>query len=70
MCIQSPEGTNLNTGATSGVRLCARAVARLCKPEDGSLAGYLYEWNTGEFEEAWFGKPLVEYKIKPFDPSR
>lgn len=70
MFIQSPQGASRNTDDESGVRLCASAVARLCKPEDGSLAGYLYEWNTGECEEAWFGEPLTEYKIKPLDPSR
>lgn len=36
-------------------RLCARPVARLVCAETNEPVGYMYEWNNGDRQPAWFG---------------
>lgn len=65
MCILPPPGISNKTESIFEERLHARAIARLCKPGSGELAGYLYKWNTGECQPAWFGRPVANFTMEP-----
>ncbi len=69
MCVLTPTGTSGKTGPISEVRLHAQAIARLCRPGSGELVGYLYEWNTGECQPAWIGRPMTVFTVEPMDPA-
>jgi len=55
-------------------RLCARPVARLICAETEMTVGYMYEWNNGDKQPAWFGSrvknvrsvPMEEMQNEPF----
>ena len=46
-------------------RLCARAVARLICTETEMTVGYMYEWNNGDRQPAWFGPRLKKVRSVP-----
>jgi len=60
-------------------RLCARPVARLICEETEMTVGYVYEWNNGDRQPAWFGPrvknvrsvTIAEMQNEPvgFDPA-
>lgn len=43
------------------LRTEARPIARLRNKKGGDVIGLIYEWNTGETQTAWFGKPRREF---------
>ena len=46
-------------------RLCARPVARLICTETEMTVGYMYEWNNGDRQPAWFGPPVKNVRSVP-----
>ncbi|RFC61900.1 hypothetical protein DYI37_18930 [Fulvimarina endophytica] len=50
----------------SGTKMIGRAIGRIVSIETGSHVGFLYQWNTGETEEAWFEEPEERYSYEMF----
>lgn len=46
-------------------RLCARPVARLICAETNETVGYMYEWNNGDRQPAWFGPRVKNVRSVP-----
>lgn len=46
-------------------RLCARPVARLICTETELTVGYMYEWNNGDRQPAWFGPRVKNVRSAP-----
>jgi len=46
-------------------RLCARPVARLVCAETNEPVGYMYEWNNGDRQPAWFGPRVKNVRSVP-----
>jgi len=46
-------------------RLCARPVARLICAETEMTVGYMYEWNNGDRQPAWFGPRVKNVRSVP-----
>lgn len=46
-------------------RLCARPVARLVCAETEMTVGYIYEWNNGDRQPAWFGPRVKNVRSGP-----
>lgn len=46
-------------------RLSARPVARLICAETEMTVGYMYEWNNGERQPAWFGPRVKNVRSVP-----
>jgi hypothetical protein len=46
-------------------RLCARPVARLICTETELTVGYMYEWNNGDRQAAWFGLSVKNVRSVP-----
>jgi hypothetical protein len=46
-------------------RLCARPVARLICAETELTVGYMYEWNNGDRQPAWFGLRVKNVRSVP-----
>lgn len=42
----------------------ASVVAKLVDRVTGEHVGFLYEWNTGERQNAWFDEPHVDVVIR------
>ena len=45
------------------------AVARIVTRETREHVGYLYEWNTGERQRAWFGQPQPNVVFEDLEES-
>jgi hypothetical protein len=45
----------------------ARAVGMILTREDLVLVGYLYEWNTGERQNAWIKEPKRDVVVEGFE---
>jgi hypothetical protein len=46
-------------------RLCAHPVARLICAESEMTVGYMYEWNNGDRQPAWFGPRVKSVRSVP-----
>lgn len=46
-------------------RLCARPVARLICVKTELTVGYMYEWNNGDRQPAWFGPGVKNVRSIP-----
>ncbi len=46
-------------------KLFGRPVARIVALKCGFTVGYLYEWNNGEREPAWIGRPVKHVRHEP-----
>lgn len=47
-------------------RLTGEPIMRiLCKTSE-SLVGYLYQWNNGDVQPAWFDRPIANVRYEPF----
>lgn len=46
-------------------RLSARPVARLVCAETNEPVGYMYEWNNGDRQAAWFGPRVKNVRSVP-----
>lgn len=46
-------------------RLEARAVMRILAVETGGQVGWLYRWNNGDLQPAWFAGPLEAVIYEP-----
>ena len=59
--------THMPTGSLmeSVPRLYACPVSRICCTSSGQAVGYLYEWNNGDRQAAWFGKPVRDVRYEP-----
>lgn len=42
---------------TDTPRLVAHAIARILSSRTQAIVGYLYEWNNGDRQPAWLGRP-------------
>jgi hypothetical protein len=51
-------------------RLCARPVARLICAETEKTVGYMYEWNNGDKQPAWFGPRVKNVRFLPMAEMR
>lgn len=51
-------------------RLCARPVARLICTETEMTVGYMYEWNNGDRQPAWFGPRVKNVRSLPMAEMR
>jgi hypothetical protein len=51
-------------------RLCARPVARLICAETDMTVGYMYEWNNGDRQPAWFGPRVKNVRSQPMAEMR
>ena len=51
-------------------RLCARPVARLICAETELTVGYMYEWNNGDRQPAWFGLRVKNVRSVPMVEMR
>ncbi|WP_158514996.1 hypothetical protein [Nioella nitratireducens] len=40
----------------------------LCK-KTGKLVGYLYQWNNGDLQPAWFDGAMTEIRYEPFESA-
>jgi len=48
-------------------RLTGEPIMRiLCKKTD-SLVGYLYQWDNGDLQPAWFDDAIADVRYEPFD---
>ena len=51
---------------TTFPRLTAEPIMRiLCKKTD-TLVGYLYQWNNGDVQPAWFDRAMANVRYEPF----
>ncbi|WP_148227732.1 hypothetical protein [Fulvimarina pelagi] len=41
----------------SSKKTIGTAVGRIVSNDDGRHVGFVYEWNTGEIQNAWFDEP-------------
>lgn len=48
-------------------KLYATAVGKIINRHDREHVGYMYEWNNGELQPAWFGSPCPEADVEMFD---
>ncbi|WP_347268478.1 hypothetical protein [Paracoccus sp. (in: a-proteobacteria)] len=47
-------------------RLTGEPIMRiLCKTSE-NLVGYLYQWNNGDVQPAWFGLAMANVRYEPF----
>ncbi|MGX0878352.1 hypothetical protein ACSSV4_003051 [Roseovarius sp. MBR-154] len=47
-------------------RLTGEPIMRiLCKTSE-NLVGYLYQWNNGDVQPAWFDDAMVDVRYEPF----
>ena len=47
-------------------RLTGEPIMRiLCKTSE-NLVGYLYQWNNGDVQPAWFGGAIADVRYEPF----
>lgn len=51
-------------------RLCARPVARLICAETEMTVGYMYEWNNGDRQPAWYGPRVKNMRSIPMAEVR
>jgi hypothetical protein len=66
------------TRSTPGIRreqlaetkkLEARPIGKIVTRKSGVLVGYLYEWNTGERQNAWLKRPWKHVVIEALEPE-
>lgn len=48
-------------------KLEAKLVGRIMTRKGGDLVGYLYEWNTGERQNAWLKRPWKHVVIQALE---
>ncbi|MGO4915993.1 hypothetical protein [Pseudogemmobacter sp. W21_MBD1_M6] len=51
---------------TQTKKLYAEAVGKIINRHDREHVGYLYEWNNGELQQAWFDLPRTDVVIERF----
>jgi len=51
-------------------RLVAHPVMRISCAASQEAVGYLYEWNNGERQPAWFGNPVRHVAYEPMVQAR
>ena len=50
-------------------RLTGEPIMRiLCKTSE-NLVGYLYQWNNGDVQPAWFDGAMADVRYEPFIPA-
>jgi hypothetical protein len=49
------------------LRLTAHPVSRILCTKTLETVGYLYEWNNGDRQPAWIGKPVREVTYQILD---
>jgi hypothetical protein len=52
---------------TKALRLTAHPVSRILCAKSHDIVGYLYEWNNGDRQPAWIGKPVRDVTYQPLD---
>lgn len=50
---------------TDRPRLFAHAIACILSSRTKATVGYLYEWNNGERQPAWLGRPYKDVYYEP-----
>lgn len=50
---------------TKALRLTAHPVSRILCARSQETVGYLYEWNNGDRQPAWVGKPVRDVAYEP-----
>lgn len=50
---------------TKTLRLTAHPVSRILCAKSRETVGYLYEWNNGDRQPAWIGKPFRDVAYDP-----
>jgi hypothetical protein len=50
-------------------KLHAEAVGKIINRHDRKHVGYLYEWNNGELQQAWFGHPRTDVVVEMFEEA-
>ena len=48
-------------------KLCAEAVGKIIKRHGREHVGYLYRWNNGELQKAWFDRSWADVVIEMFE---
>ncbi|WP_010141877.1 hypothetical protein [Oceanicola sp. S124] len=51
---------------TQTKKLYAEAVGKIINRHDRDHVGYLYRWNNGELQQAWFGRPRADVVVEMF----
>lgn len=54
---------------TNEPRLMARPVSRIRCSKTQRIVGYLYEWNNGDQQPAWTGRPMRNVTYDPINPE-
>ena len=55
---------------TKEPRLMAHPVLRISCAASQETVGYLYEWNNGDRQPAWIGKPVRQVDYEPMAQPR
>lgn len=48
-------------------RLTGEPIMRILCKKTGSLTGYLYQWDNGDLQPAWFDDAMTDIRYEPFD---
>ena len=55
---------------TDQPRLFAYAIALILSSRTNATVGYLYEWNNGERQAAWLGRPYKRVRYESLDENK
>ncbi len=54
---------------TKALRLTAHPFSRILCATSHETVGYIYEWNNGDRQPAWIGKPVRNVYYEPLTPA-
>lgn len=71
MGVCEPANASPATGMimTKALRLTAHPVSRILCATSHETVGYLYEWNNGDRQPAWIGKPVRDVSYERLTPA-
>ena len=47
-------------------RLTGEPIMRILRKTSENLVGYLYQWNNGDVQPAWFDRAFADVRYEPF----